>query len=251
MKVLSVAGYHHTGKTTLCVNIIKELRRRGYSVASIKDIHAENFTMEKEGSNSWKHWQASQNVVIARGLKETCQIWHQHLSLNEMLARLDADWVIVEGMKTAALPRIICAESASQLDELVNGMVFAISGKWADNHTEYNGLPVFSSQKGIPALVNLIEEKVFDVLPQAEPDCCGHCGLDCHRMVAAILAGTRTRDECVTDRHTGMQLQVNGKEITIVPFVQNIIRDTMLALIKNLKGVETGTIKLTIHPDEK
>jgi len=49
MKVLSVAGYHHTGKTTTTVELIKELKKRGYKVASIKDIHAENFTMEKIG----------------------------------------------------------------------------------------------------------------------------------------------------------------------------------------------------------
>ena len=45
MKVFSVAGFHHTGKTTLVVELIKELRRRGFSVTSIKDIHNENFTM--------------------------------------------------------------------------------------------------------------------------------------------------------------------------------------------------------------
>jgi molybdopterin-guanine dinucleotide biosynthesis protein B len=247
MKVLSVAGYHHTGKTTVCVEIIKELRRRGHRVASIKDIHAEAFTMEKEGSNTWKHWQASQDVVFARGLSETYQIWHRQLDLNQMLARLDADWVVVEGMKHTALPRIICAESEPQLDELVNGMVFGISGKWADNHTSWNGLPVISARTNARQLVDLIEDKVFDVLPQAEPECCGHCGLDCHGMVAAILAGERSREDCVTDRHTPLSLHVNGKEITIVPFVQNMLRDTVLAMVKNLKGVEPGSIQLTIH----
>ena len=51
MKVLSVAGFHHTGKTTLAVNIITELKNRGFKVQSIKDIHSQKFTMEKEGSN--------------------------------------------------------------------------------------------------------------------------------------------------------------------------------------------------------
>jgi molybdopterin-guanine dinucleotide biosynthesis protein B len=66
-------------------------------------------------------------------------------------------------------------------------------------------------------------------------------------MVAAILAGERSREDCVTDRHTPLSLHVNGKEITIVPFVQNMLRDTVLAMVKNLKGVEPGSIQLTIH----
>ncbi len=97
MKVFSVAGYHRTGKTTVVVNLIKELKSRGHKVVSIKDIHNDDFTMEKEGSNSWKHWQASDDVVIARGLNETYQIWHRKLSLNEMLEHLSADFVVVEG----------------------------------------------------------------------------------------------------------------------------------------------------------
>ena len=120
MKVLSVAGYHHSGKTTAVVSIIKELKKRGYKVQSIKDIHYEDFTMETPTSNSWKHWQASDDTVIARGLNETYKIWHRHLGLPEMLLEMQADYVIVEGMKTAALPRIICAKDDEQLAELVN-----------------------------------------------------------------------------------------------------------------------------------
>ena len=52
MKVLSVAGYHKTGKTTLVINLIEELKKRGKKVVSIKDIHNEDFSMDKEGSDS-------------------------------------------------------------------------------------------------------------------------------------------------------------------------------------------------------
>ena len=122
MKVFSVAGYHHTGKTTLVVELIKELRGRGFSVTSVKDIHNENFTMEKKGSNSWKHMQAGSNTVIARGINETYQIWNRQLSLNEMLSHLKSDYVVVEGMKSVAIPRIICAKDKDHLKELVDGL---------------------------------------------------------------------------------------------------------------------------------
>ena len=175
MKVFSVAGFHHTGKTTLVVELIKELRRRGFSVTSIKDIHNENFTMEKEGSNSWKHAQASGNTVIARGISETYQIWNRQLSLNEMLSHLKSDYVVVEGMKSVALPRIICAKDDEQLKELVDGTVFAISGRYADKHGKYKDIKIFKSKDQIKELTDLIIEKVFPVLPLPKLECCGEC----------------------------------------------------------------------------
>jgi molybdopterin-guanine dinucleotide biosynthesis adapter protein len=248
MKVISVAGYHHTGKTSVAVALIKELKKRGYSVASIKDIHAENFSMEKIGSNSWRHWEASQNVVIARGLTETYQIWHDQLTLQQMLSKLDADWVIVEGMKTAALPRIICAKDESQLDELLDDTVIAISGIYGNDHNSYKNLKAFNEESDILALTDLVEHRVFDVLPLPKHECCGECGMSCYEMVGAILTGKRTREDCKTDRNLDISIELDGKKLDVVPFVQETLKDVILAYMKNLKGVKKDQkIKITIN----
>lgn len=247
MKVLSVAGFHHTGKTTTTVELIKELKKRGHKVVSIKDIHRENFTMEKTGSNSWKHLDASGNVVFARGLKETYQIWQRRLTLNEMLEHLSADYVIVEGIKSAALPRILCAKDTSQLDELIDGTVFAISGIFADENKEYKEIPVFSSRNEIERLTDLIEKTVFPVLPQSNPDCCTACGTDCYGMVKNILSGKKKRSDCKTDRGLNIHIKFNNKEIKIVPFVQETIKDVIVAMTQKLKGYKKGKIEITIN----
>lgn len=247
MKVFSVSGYHRTGKTSTVIELIKELKHRGHKVVSIKDIHSEDFTMEKENSNTMKHWEASHDVVFARGLTETYQIWHKRLSLIEMLDLLDADYVIIEGMKSIAVPRIICAENNKQLQELVNGTVFAISGKYADNHKTYNKLPVLSSQKNIKDLANLVEQKVFEVLPLPKDECCDACGMTCREMVTEILKGNKTREDCKTDRNLNIKIKINGKNVKIVPFVQNIFRDIILGFIKNLKGYKKGKIEIVIN----
>ena len=238
MKVLSVAGYHHTGKTTVVVELLKELKRREYSVASIKDIHSEKFTMEKEGSNSWKHWEASQNDVIARGLAETYQIWHQRLELPEMLSRLNADWVIVEGMKTAALPRILCAGNEEELEELLDDTVFAVSGLYSDKNKNFRDLPVFRAESEIAMLTDLVEQKVFDFLPLAKPECCSACGMSCYQMVGAILKGERTRQDCVLETKKEIKVKSDGQEVVMVPYVQNTLKDIIIAYLKNLKGLK-------------
>lgn len=247
MKVVSVAGFHHTGKTTVVVNLIKELRKRGYSVSSIKDIHSEKFTMEKIGSNSWKHWDASQNVVIARGLTETYQIWHEHLSLPQMLSQLETDWVVVEGMRSEVLPRIICAEDEGQLEELLDGTVFAISGKFGNNSDKYKSFPVFDAAKDIEKLTDLVERKVFDVLPLPKMECCGECGFSCREMVELILQGKRQRSDCEVDGNPAVKIRIDGEELKIVPFVQNTFKDVVQAYLKNLKGYsESGKIQIEI-----
>lgn len=240
MKVFSVAGYHHTGKTTVSVELIKELRKRGFEVTSIKDIHNEDFTMEKKGSNSWKHAQASGDTVIARGISETYQIWNRQLSLNEMLSHLKSDYVVVEGMKNVALPRIICATNKKQLEELVDGTVFAISGKYADDHDKYNDIKVFRSKDQINELTDLVIEKVFHVLPLPKPECCSECGMNCREMVSGILAGRNSREDCKTDRNLDIQIEIAGKDINIVPYVQNTLKDIIKAYVKNLKGYQIG-----------
>lgn len=246
MKAISVAGYHHSGKTTAVVNIITELRKRGYKVQSIKDIHNDKFTMETPDSNSWKHWEASDNTVIARGLSETYKIWHHQLTLPEMLLEMNADYLIVEGMTSAALPRIICAKDDEQLNELVNSSVFAVSGIYADVHNSFKHLDVYKSYDDIVKLVDLIEEKAFEALPQAEPECCSHCGFDCFTMVGKILSGEKQRSDCKTDNNQLIELNVAGKEIKIVPFVQRILADTLEAIVRNLDNCDSGDITLKI-----
>lgn len=248
MKVFSIAGYHRTGKTTVAVELIKELKKRGFKVVSIKDIHAEDFSMENKDSNSWKHWEASHDTVIARGLHETYQIWHRQLSLNEMLAHLEADYVVVEGMRSAALPRIICAETQTQLDELADGTVFAISGIYADDHNNYKHLPVLKSVEEVTQLADLVEKKVFEVLPLSNAECCEECGLTCREMVIAILAEERKREDCKTDRNTGMKIKIGGKVIKIVPYVQRTFIDIIKAYLQNLKGYkENEKIEIEIN----
>lgn len=248
MKVFSVSGLHHTGKTTTVIQLMNELRRRGYTVQSIKDIHSDKFTMEKVESNSWKHWKASNNIVIARGLNETYQIWHKKLTLNEMLKHLDADYVIVEGMKKAAIPKIFCAKSKSQLDEYVDDTVFSISGVYANDNNKYRNLPVLDSTKDIIQLTDLVERKVFEVLPLAKPECCSECGFSCYAMVGKILTEEKSRDDCKTDRNLEVEVRFNHELINIVPYVQSTIKDVIKALTKNLKGYSKGDrIDITIN----
>src|SRR5674536_403317 len=75
MRVIAVYGSSKTGKTTTVVEIVKELRLRGYSVATIKDVHMNDFAFDAVGKDTWRHWKAGAEVVGLRAPNESCLLY--------------------------------------------------------------------------------------------------------------------------------------------------------------------------------
>ncbi|MFO7659707.1 MAG: molybdopterin-guanine dinucleotide biosynthesis protein B [Candidatus Cloacimonadaceae bacterium] len=252
MKAFAVIGYHHSGKTTVVTSLVKALTEKGYKVATIKDIHNEDYRVDTEGKNTWQHIQAGAVMTFARGLHDSALIFPQPLSLKEMTALIQCDYLIIEGMKSAPVPKILCAESAEQLEELYDDTVFAVSGKLANGKTEWQEPPLLDVATDLDKLTDLVEKKVFDLLPDSDPDCCSACGLNCYEMVKAILKGERLRTDCKTDSAQQVSLAIDGKPVVIVPFVQNLLKDVLLGFISNLKDINPqGNIKIEITQHDR
>lgn len=249
MKAFAVIGYHHTGKTTVVTELVRALKLKGFKVATIKDIHNEGYRADTEGKNSWKHIQAGADMTFTRGLHDSSLIFPQPLSLNEMTALLDCDYLVIEGMKDAPVPKILCAENLEQLEELYDDTVFAISGKLAGQYPDWQEPPLLDVHTQLDQLTALVLDKVFELLPDSDPACCSHCGMTCYEMTAAILRGEKQRSDCKTDNPEHLSLLINGKPVTIVPFVQNILKDVILGFIGNLKDTDPdGNIEIRIKP---
>lgn len=206
MKVFSVVGITESGKTTTIENIIKELRKRGYSVGSVKEIHFEQFAIDTEGSNTYRHKQAGSQLVTARGYYETDILFQEKLKVDEILKFYDHDFVILEGIADENVPKIITAHNEKEVLERLDDMVFAISGRLSNTLDEFENLPVINTMDNVERLVDLIEEKVLDRLP-SKPK---------------------------------VQLKIDGKDIDMVPFVQNILSNAVLGVVKELEGYEEG-----------
>ncbi len=246
MKVFSVAGYSKTGKTTVATRLISMLKEENKHVSAIKDIHFEDFTMERAGSNTHKMQLAGAESVFARGLKETYLIKPERMELTEMISMLNSEWLIIEGMKNEALPKIITADNTNQLQELVDDNVIAISGKISNDLKEYQGLPVINCLVNPDQLLKIVKNKVFEVLPLAKKKCCSNCGLSCYEMVGAILQGKKNRSDCIVTQKQNITLKIDGNSIYMVPFVRNILFDLIHAFIKNLKGYKKGKVEIEL-----
>ncbi len=246
MKVFSVIGITDSGKTATIENIIKELIKRNYSVGTVKEIHFHNFKMDLEGTNTHRHKEAGSSLVTARGAYETDVLFQKKLSVNEILDFYSQDYVILEGVRDTCAPKIVTAHNIQGIEDRMDQTTFAVSGRIAAEIKEYKGLPGINAMTDIEKLVDLIEEKVFDRLPDMKDECCQKCGHTCAELSSLILKGKAERRECVLNEQEVI-LKVNGKEITMVPFVQKILQNSIEAIAKELDGYsENGDIEVCI-----
>ncbi len=248
MKTFQVCGQSNSGKTTTVTAIIKQLANYKLRVASIKSIHCKKFKMDSPGTDSFKHVEAGANPTIAAGLHETDFLYQHAMNFPDIVQKISADWLVVEGMNEFPLPKIVCAKSMDELDALVDRRTFAISGIISQELENYNKIPVFDVQKPehVKKLMMLIHETIFPLLPYVDDACCDLCGLTCAKLVEAIICGEKKYEDCIINK-TNVTLKIGGKDIAIVPFVQNILRNTIMGIVTELSGWEENKkIELTI-----
>lgn len=239
MKVIMLKGISKTGKTTTAEAVIKELRRRDYTVGSVKDIHFEEFTVETEGSNTDRHKKAGAHPVTARGLSETDIMFDHKLDIDAILDYYNQDYVVLEGDSGANCPVIITGETTKQLDEQFNDRTIAVSGVISQTLERYRDVPVINGMTEATRLVDLIEEKTPERMPNYSADCCKACGTDCRGLTARIIRGTGSLSECIL-KGQQVELYVNGEEIPMVPFVKSMVRSVSEAMVRELDGYVEG-----------
>lgn len=239
MYAVQVCGYHKSGKTTTVKELIKRLKIAGYSVASIKDIHFEGFQIDPPNTNTYVHKLAGADPVIARAEKATGFFHHHKMNFLEIVTKISADWLVVEGFKDFPLPKIVCGKTETEVDELLDRRIFAISGIIGNSKKEYRGLPVFNALDPEQAnqLWELTVEKVFPMLPYVDDACCKLCSLTCSKMVEAIIQGEKSYDDCLINQ-TKVHLKIGDRKIPMVPFVQQILKNNILAVVGELDGWE-------------
>ncbi len=246
MKVFSVVGYSKAGKTTTIEAIIKELKKRNYSVGSVKDIHFEEFKIDTEGTNTDRHRKAGAELVTARGLFETDILFQEKLDIYKIASFYETDYLILEGVREANVPIILAADCIKDLDERFDGRSFLVSGKISDEINEYKGLPAISALSNIEGIVDKIEETVFPLLPDYDPKCCTECGYNCRKLCERIISGKNKFSDCIV-LSDEVQLKLNGETIKMVPFVQSILRNTIEGVVGELDGyLKNGTIEIKI-----
>lgn len=173
MITIAVLGVSNSGKTTTIEYLTRQLTREGYKVGSIKHIHHEDFSIDTEGTDTWRHTQAGSKIVVAIAPKETVIIKkteNSQLNLDQiikLLSQENLDFIFIEGLSAQTaeredIPKIV---TAREIDDLMEKMekakpIIAITGAIAKKMKAINHTPVIDLETEGQRLVELVKEQL-------------------------------------------------------------------------------------------
>ncbi|RLG31204.1 molybdopterin-guanine dinucleotide biosynthesis protein B [Methanosarcinales archaeon] len=219
---IGVVGYHNTGKTTLICKLIERLTERGYSVSTIKNIPKDGFSMDVEGTDTWRHGESGAGLVVASTSGETSFIVKNVMPFEDILRTMDnmtsPDVILVEGHKTEDIPKIVLGDI-----EIDRG------GRRYDPDVD-------DFEEILDYVTEAIEiARIYVKLPKMD---CGKCGCDdCVKMAEAIVRGEKAISDCVVQEGL-VSVTVGGEAIPMGPFVQDMVSKTIAGMVSSLKGVD-------------
>lgn len=122
--IISIVGKSNAGKTTLLEKLVRELRKRGHRIGTVKhDVHG--FDIDHEGKDSWRHKQAGACTVVISSPKKLALV--RDLESEETLDSLaskyfqDVDIILTEGYKKKGRVKIEVFRSQVHQRPLCNG----------------------------------------------------------------------------------------------------------------------------------
>jgi molybdopterin-guanine dinucleotide biosynthesis protein B len=198
--IISVVGHSNSGKTTLVVKLIQELKSRGYRVATAKHTPQEA-SLDEPGKDSWRHLEAGSSAT-AVGAQDRIMLIKPVASgdpVAEIIAMMgeDYDILIIEGFKQSDLPKI-------------------------EVHREATG-PLL---KGIKNIVAVATKEPLETELQQFP-------LDDPAPLSDFIEKEYIKTD--TDR---LSIYVNNKYVKLIEFPNLIITNIVQAIIASLKRVE-------------
>lgn len=225
----AVVGRSETGKTSLVVKLIEELRDKGYAVASVKHTKGK-FELDSKETDTYKHGESGSEMVVFSTPLETSFIFKNGRSMEDILSIVEKirefDVLVIEGMKEGNLPKI-------STDKDVGGDIY-----YDDNYDE---------------VVNWVEKKIelFRILDRLPMKNCGECGYQsCQEFAEGVYKGEVKLEDCRQLISESIKITVNDEEISLGRFPSNIIKNSILGMMKSLKGVE-DIEKVEIYLEDK
>ncbi len=211
--IVSIIGNSRSGKTTLVEKLIRELKSRGYQVATIK--HAvEGMTFDKPDKDSWRHIQAGSEatVVSSRDKMVLIKSVASDVTLDEIAQIFgeDYDIVLTDGFKQGSAPKI-------------------------EVHRREAG-PLLSDIKKLIAIVT--DEPIETKARQFS--------LDDVKGLADLL-----EEGFIKPQRERLSLYVNDMPVTLSSFPKEFTSNVLLAMASSLKGVgKVSTLKFFLKKGE-
>ncbi len=201
--IVSIIGNSGSGKTTLIEKLVRELKSRGYKVATVKHT-PHGVTFNETDKDSWRHLEAGSEATIVSSPEKVVLIEPAAVdsSLDE-ITRLfgeDYDIILTEGFKQDNAPKI-------------------------EVHRKETG-PLLT---GIKKLIAVATDEPVEVKARK-------FAIDDTKGLADLL-----EEGFIKPQRERLILYVNNAPITLSSFPREFITNVLLAMASSLKGV--GEVK--------
>jgi molybdopterin-guanine dinucleotide biosynthesis protein B len=218
MFIVAVVGSKKSGKTTAVEILVRGLTKRGYKVATVKHIPETDFTIDTKGKDTWRHAKAGARTVISVAPNELTvvrKVDTTKYSLEQLVTECedDVEFLILEGFKkligeNLTVPKIVAVKTTDEALEA--------SGHYNPILTLVGPIPTEAAKPKIPYVDVLKEpEKLVELMNQ---------------KAAVLVERKRKREE-------KLKIQIDERVFPLNPFVQKIMRNTILGMISTLKGI--------------
>jgi len=198
---VAIVGESGVGKTNVVEKLIAEFKDRGLRVAAVKHSH-DKIELDSTGKDSWRFAEAGSDITIVSSNENLVYI--QKVDSDSSIAEIlrivggAVDLVLLEGYKKGNIPKIEVYREQSGHELVCPTQV--LSAVVTDKHLDIDvpQIPL----NDIPKLADFIEENIINNME---------------------------------DRSC---LFINGKQVFIKPFVQDIISEAVIAMVSTLKDVD-------------
>ena len=287
MKIASIVGKKNTGKTSLTVKVISELTKRGYNVASIKHSHHSiEMDKENTDTWKHKQAGANMVVGVGSTTFFNARKEHDLNRILYLLKHFDDfDFVIIEGYKSYNYPKIITSPNVrdeytiaevdsftidekgiSDLADLIEQRGHDIVDTLFANNCGFNNGEAIAKEirTGKLSVENLddvhsylsiddhvvgLNRFVSDYLKQGVLGVINTLNLKDYnvedvRKIELLIPDNKTP---VEKEALKSSIKINGKPLEINEFTNDIVSNSIRAMIKSIKTEdEVNIIKVTI-----
>ena len=209
--ILGFCGPSNSGKTTLIEKILQNIGEK-YGVAVVKHTpHG----IDLKGKDSWRLRNAGADEVVLIG--DEVVRFQNPQSLFSVLKSLNYDVVLVEGFKKEKfLPKVCLGK-----EECENCVL---------------------EKPNLEGILDYIEEQlaIERILRKLPNFNCGECGhRNCEEMARAIYRGEDKFENCrYWNPNAQISVKVNGRDIYMGRFAQDVAINTIIGLLSSFKGVK-------------
>jgi molybdopterin-guanine dinucleotide biosynthesis protein MobB len=168
---IAAVGVSGSGKTTTLEFLISKLSSEGYVVGAIKHIHREGFTIDKEGTNTYRFSKAGSKITVAISpeeiaiIEKTSHALKDYDKIARYLESEGVDIVFVEGFhdfisKRPEILKIITAIDPVGLEKTLKEAVppiLAITGLIAKEKQPPNKIPIVNLPEESEKLLEIVK----------------------------------------------------------------------------------------------